>query len=104
MSIRFVPVYRTIGIKEDTAITVLNDGNGTAVAASTKTAVGAKVMLTASPKEEYHFKEWQVVSDSITINGNDNQMAVWRVLLLASDTVVIGSCRKRRGRKIYKGE
>ena len=41
-------------------ITVKTDGNGTASASHAKAVVGTEIRLTATPKEGYHFKEWQV--------------------------------------------
>ncbi len=43
-------------------ITVKTDGNGTASASLAKAAAGTEITLTATPKEGYHFKEWQVES------------------------------------------
>ena len=51
-------------------VTVENDGNGTATASPTSAAEGTEVTLTATPNEGYHFKEWQVVSGSVTIENN----------------------------------
>jgi hypothetical protein len=57
------------------AVTVQNDGNGTASADITSAASGTAVTLTATPKDgEYRFKEWQVVSGGVTINGNSFTM------------------------------
>ena len=38
------------------------DGNGTASASPDKAVAGTEITLTATPKEGYRFKEWQVVS------------------------------------------
>ncbi len=38
------------------------DGNGTASASPDKAVAGTEITLTATPKEDYRFKEWQVVS------------------------------------------
>ena len=49
-------------------ITVKTDGNGTASASHAKAVVGTEIRLTATPKEGYHFKEWQVISGGVTID------------------------------------
>ena len=51
-------------------VTVTNDGNGTASASHAKAAAGTEITLTATPKEGYHFKEWQVISGNVTIKDN----------------------------------
>ena len=51
-------------------ITVKTDGNGTASASHAKAVVGTGIRLTATPKEGYHFKEWQVISGNVTIKDN----------------------------------
>ena len=51
-------------------VTVTNDGNGTASASPAKAAAGTEITLTATPKEGYHFKAWQVVSGNVTIKDD----------------------------------
>ena len=51
-------------------ITVKTDGNGTASASHAKAIVGTEITLSATPKTGYHFKEWQVISGSVTIKDN----------------------------------
>ena len=51
-------------------ITVKTDGNGTASASHAKAVVGTEIRLTATPKEGYHFKEWQVISGNVTIKDD----------------------------------
>ena len=51
-------------------ITVGNDGNGTGTATPSTAATGTEITLTATPKEGYHFKEWQVISGGVTIKDN----------------------------------
>ena len=51
-------------------VTVSNDGNGTGAATPSTAAAGTTIILTAMPKEGYHFKEWQVISGSVTIKNN----------------------------------
>ena len=51
-------------------ITMKTDGNGTASASLAKAAAGTEITLTATPKEGYHFKEWEVMSGGVTIKDN----------------------------------
>ena len=51
-------------------ITVKTDGNGTASASLAKAAAGTEITLTATPKEGYHFKEWEVMNGGVTIKDN----------------------------------
>ena len=51
-------------------VTVSNDGNGTGAATPSTAAAGTTIILTAMPKEGYHFKEWQVISGDVTIKNN----------------------------------
>ena len=51
-------------------VTVSNDGNGTGTATPSTAAAGTTIILTAMPKEGYHFKEWQVISGGVTIKNN----------------------------------
>ena len=51
-------------------VTIADDGNGTATATPTAAEEGMEVTLSAEPKTGYHFKEWQVVSGSVTIVNN----------------------------------
>ena len=51
-------------------ITVKTDGNGTASASLAKAAAGTEITLTATPKEGYHFKEWEVISGGVTIKDD----------------------------------
>lgn len=52
-------------------VTVTNDGNGTAKAAPDKAQAGTKIILSATPKSGYHFKEWKVEKGGVTI-AKDN--------------------------------
>ena len=65
------------------SVTVENDGNGTATASPTSAAEGTEVTLTATPNEGYHFKEWQVVSGSVTIENNKFTMPAEAVTVKA---------------------
>lgn len=51
-------------------VTLTNDGNGTASASATSAAAGTGITLTAVPNTGYHFKEWKVISGSMTITNN----------------------------------
>ncbi len=51
-------------------VTVTNDGNGTATANLTLAENGTAITLTATPKDGYNFKEWQVVSGGVTVADN----------------------------------
>ena len=51
-------------------VTVQNDGNGTASASPATAAAGTEITLSATANSGYHFKEWQVVSGTVTIAGN----------------------------------
>ena len=56
-------------------ITVKTDGNGMASASLAKAAAGTEITLTATPKEGYHFKEWQVESPAgLVITNNQFTM------------------------------
>ena len=64
-------------------ITVKTDGNGTASASHAKAVVGTEIRLTATPKEGYHFKEWQVISGNVTIKDNKFTMPDTNVAIKA---------------------
>ena len=51
-------------------VTVKDDGNGKASADHIKAVAGTEIKLTATANSGYHFKEWQVVTGSVTINDN----------------------------------
>ena len=51
-------------------VTVTTAGGGTASASSTSATAGTEITLTATPNTGYHFKEWQVMSGGVTIQGN----------------------------------
>ena len=51
-------------------VTVSNDGNGTGAATPSTAVAGTTIILTAMPKEGYHFKEWEVISGGVTIKNN----------------------------------
>ena len=55
-------------------VTVQNDGNGTASASPATAAAGTEITLSATANSGYHFKEWQVVSGTVTIAGNKFNM------------------------------
>ena len=47
------------------------DGNGTASASPDKAVAGTEITLTATPREDYRFKEWQVVSPAGLVITNN---------------------------------
>ena len=55
-------------------VTVQTEGDGTASASTTSATAGTTINLTATPNSGYRFKEWQVISGSVTINGNSFTM------------------------------
>lgn len=62
-------VIRVIFVKES-AIKVTTDGNGEASADKEKALNGEEITLTATPKEGYAFKEWQVIKGKVEIKDN----------------------------------
>ena len=52
-------------------VTVTTEGNGTASASPDKAVAGTEITLTATPKEDYRFKEWQVVSPAGLVITNN---------------------------------
>ena len=52
-------------------ITVTSGGNGTASASHAKAVAGTPITLTATPDEDHHFKEWQVVSPTGLVITNN---------------------------------
>ena len=57
-------------VEELFTVTVTSGGNGTASASQAKAVAGTEITLTATPNKGYHFKEWQVISGSVTIKDN----------------------------------
>ena len=55
---------------ETYTVSVQNDGNGSGSATPTTAAAGTEITLSATANSGYHFKEWQVVSGSVTITDN----------------------------------
>lgn len=62
-------VIRVIFVKES-SIKVTTDGNGEASADKEKALNGEEITLTATPKEGYAFKEWQVIRGNVEIKDN----------------------------------
>ena len=52
------------------AVTITTEGNGTASASHAKAVAGTPITLTATPDEDHHFKEWQVISGNVTIKDD----------------------------------
>lgn len=64
-------------------VTVQNDGNGTASASPASAAPGTTIHLTAAANSGYHFKEWQVISGGVTVNGSSFLMPAANVIVKA---------------------
>ncbi len=65
------------------AVTVQNDGKGTATASVPKAAEGATVTLTASPYIGFEFDKWEVISGEVTITNNSFVMPAGEVVVKA---------------------
>ena len=61
-----VRIYRRHHVK-----VISPDGNGTASASPDKAVAGTEITLTATPKEDYRFKEWQVISPAGLVITNN---------------------------------
>ena len=61
-----VRTYRQYHVK-----VISPDGNGTASASPDRAVAGTEITLTATPKEDYRFKEWQVVSPAGLVITNN---------------------------------
>ncbi len=89
-----------IGYTEATptyAITVQTDGHGTASASLASAAQGTEITLSANPNSGYQFKEWQVVSGSVTIDNNKFTMPSWNVAVKAVFEYIGGSSGDNSG-------
>lgn len=65
-------------------VTVTNDGHGSGSAFPTFGKSSDTVTLTAEPTSGYHFKEWQVVSGSVTIANNSFEIGSADVVIKAA--------------------
>ncbi|MBR5935584.1 MAG: Ig-like domain-containing protein, partial [Bacteroidaceae bacterium] len=65
------------------AVTVINDGNGTASANVASGTTDTEVTLTATPNSGYQFKEWQVVSGGVTIENDKFKIGNANVVMKA---------------------
>ncbi|MCH5257295.1 MAG: chitobiase/beta-hexosaminidase C-terminal domain-containing protein [Lachnospiraceae bacterium] len=65
------------------AIDISTDGNGTAKASRSSADEGDDITLTASPKLGYQFKEWQVLSNNVTIKNDQFTMPADNVSIKA---------------------
>ena len=65
------------------SITVTKDGSGTASASHAKAAAGTEITLTAKADTGYTFKQWQVVTGSVTIKDNKFTMPAGNVEIKA---------------------
>lgn len=73
-------------------IVVTNDGNGTATSNITAAGAGTTITLTATPKDGYVFKAWEVVSGSITLA--DKNAASTTFVMPSSDVEVKATFEK----------
>lgn len=64
-------------------VTIQKEGNGTASASPASAKQGAAITLDAVPDSGYHFKEWQVISGSVTISGSSFTMPAANVTVKA---------------------
>ena len=64
-----ITIANTPAVKHTVNITT--DGGGTASADPTTAAAGTEITLTASPSENYHFKQWQVEAPAGLVIAND---------------------------------
>ena len=71
----YAPRFTATAKKVYTVI-LSSDGNGAASADPASGTEGTGVTLTATPKEGYRFKEWQVITGGVTIT--DNQFSIER--------------------------
>ena len=76
-------------------IVVTNDGNGTATSNVTAAGAGTTITLTATPKDGYVFKAWEVVSGSITLA--DKNAASTTFVMPSSDVEVKATFEKYNG-------
>ena len=64
-------------------VTVNTDGHGTVTANPEKAVAGTEITLKADADSGYHFKEWQVISGSVTISGDKFTMPESNVTIKA---------------------
>ena len=65
------------------AVTVENDGNGSATAVPGSATMGETISLTATPDSGYQFKSWEVVSGDVTISEDKFTMPAGNVTVKA---------------------
>ena len=75
-SVQFETKITAVGPSAPTtyAVKVTSGGNGSATADHATAAAGTEIKLTATADSGYHFKEWQVVTGSVTITNNEFTM------------------------------
>jgi hypothetical protein len=82
VSTSFIMLAKAVTVKatfkdlppEMSAVTVLNDGNGTANANVTAAKSGETVSLNTVPNSNYRFKSWEVISGGVTVTNNSFTM------------------------------
>ena len=87
-------------VSKDYAITVTDDGNGTAVSDVTTSTDGKTITLTATPREGYEFKEWQVVSGGAVIA--DTASASTTFVMPANDVEIKAVFQKAHAHDLSK--
>ena len=66
-----LPITITNAPAAEHTVTVTNDGNGTGAATPSTAAAGTEIILTVTPANGYHFKEWQVESPAGLVITNN---------------------------------
>lgn len=79
--------------KQDHAITVQTEGNGTASASVVSAAQGEQVTLTAAPSEGYEFDKWVVKDNKVTLANPNSPTTTFT--MPASEVTVKASFKKR---------
>ena len=68
--------HTEFGGEKQYAIKVQNGRGGTASASATKSAPDEEIALTATPKDGYHFKEWQVIDGGVEIKDDGKAVVI----------------------------
>ncbi|SBW11198.1 exported hypothetical protein [uncultured Eubacteriales bacterium] len=79
----YASAFRDLALTVLGSITVQNDGNGTANADYSIATPGTEITLTTTPNDGYQFKEWQVISGSVTIINDKFNMPAESVTVKA---------------------
>ena len=65
-----VIIVGRFGLLYDVSLAVFPENCGTVTASASASPAGSQVTLTAVPAGGYHFMEWRIVPDSVSIDGN----------------------------------